>query len=84
MSELSSSNIISHWFNVNNNKGESRISYYIIVVNDLMVQLGITANFKRQDHKWDNVLVPTKEPISLLFQTDGTGCKMREVIMHTV
>ena len=47
MPEFSISKIINHRFNVDNNKGESGIGYNMIIGHDLMVQLGITADFKR-------------------------------------
>ena len=48
MTEFSSSKIVNHRFHIDNNKGESGICYDIIMGRDLMVQLGLTANFKRQ------------------------------------
>ena len=44
--EFSSSKIINHRFQTGNNKGESGISYDMIIVRDRMVQLGLTADFK--------------------------------------
>ena len=48
-----------------------------------MVQLGLSANFKRQFLQWDGVTVLMKEPISLIGQTDITSCEMCEVVMQT-
>ena len=60
MPYFSSSKIIEHHSDVENNKGESGIGYDMIIVRDLMVQLGLTANFKRQLIKWDGTTVPIK------------------------
>ena len=48
MPEIFSSKIINHRFHVDNDKGESGIGYDMIICRDLMVQLGLTADFKRQ------------------------------------
>ena len=47
MPEFSSSKITNHHFHVDNNKGESCIGYDMIIGRDLMVQLVLTADFKR-------------------------------------
>ena len=41
MSEFSSSKIINHCLRVDNDKGESRIGYDMIIGRNLMVQLGL-------------------------------------------
>ena len=46
--EFSSSKIINHISHVDNDKVGSRIGYDMIIGRDLMVQLGLTAEFKRQ------------------------------------
>ena len=66
MPEFSVSNIINHHFHFDNNKGESDLGYDMIIVRYLMVQLGLTADFKRQVIQWDGATVHMKEPISLL------------------
>ena len=48
ISEFLGSKIINHRFHVDNNKDESGIGYAMIIGRDLMVQLGLTADFKRQ------------------------------------
>ena len=48
MPELSRSKTINHRVRVDNNKCESCIGCDMIIGRDLMVQLGLTANFKRQ------------------------------------
>ena len=45
--ELSGSKITNHRFHVDNDEGESGIGYDMIIGRDLMVQLGLTDNFKR-------------------------------------
>ena len=52
----------------------------MIIGRDLMVQLGMTANFKRQVLQWGVDNVHTKEPSGLLGQSDLTK---REVVIHT-
>ena len=50
----------------------------------MMVQLGLTADFKRQFLQWDGTNVHMKEPRNLLGQTDLTKREMREVVIQTV
>ena len=66
MPEFSSIKIINHRFNSNNNKGESGIGYNIITDRDLMVQLGLMTDFKRQVLQWDGTTVNMREPIGLI------------------
>ena len=54
----------------------------MIVGRDLMVQLGLMANFKRQVLQWGDATVHMKEPIRLLEQYDITKCEMLKVRMH--
>ena len=81
MIDLSSINIIEHRFHVNNNKGESGIGYGMIISRDLMIQLGLSNNFKCQVLKWHGVIVPMKETIGLLGESHLTSCNMRKVVM---
>ena len=81
--ELSISNIINHRFRVDNDKGESGIGYDMIIGRDLMVQLGLTAHFTRQELQWGGDTVYMKEPRSLLGQYDLTKCEMFEMVMQT-
>ena len=53
MPELSGSKIINHRFHVDNNEGKSGIGCYMIIGRDLMLKLGLTADFKRQVLQWD-------------------------------
>ena len=55
----------------------------MIIGRDLMVQLGLTADFKRQVLQWDVATVHMKEHISLLGKSDQTKHEMRNVIMKT-
>ena len=79
----SSSKIINNRFHVDNKKGESGIGYDMIIGRDLMVQLGLTADFKCQVLQWDCDTVHMKEPSGLLVKSDLTKRDMREVVMHT-
>ena len=83
MPELSSSKINNHHFHVDNEKGDSDIGYDMIIGRDLMVQLGLTADFKRQLLQWVSATVHMKEPINLLGQSNLTKSKMRKVVMQT-
>ena len=60
MPEFSSIKIISHRFHVDNNEGKSCIGYDIIIVHDLMVQLGFWDGFKYQVLQRDCDTVPMK------------------------
>ena len=80
---FSSSKIIQHHFHVNNDKGELGIGYDMIIGRDLMLQLGLSNDFKCQVLQWDGVNVPMKEPSGLLGQSDLTSSEMCEVVMKT-
>ena len=58
--EVSNSKIILHIFHVDINEGESGIGYDMIIVRDLMVQLGLLNNFKRQVLQWYGATVSMK------------------------
>ena len=81
--ELSSRKIINHCFHVYNNKGESGIEYDMIIGRDMMVQLGLTTDFKYQFLQWDVSTVHMKEPRSLLVQSNPTKPEIHEVVMQT-
>ena len=83
MPEFSISKIINHRFHVDNYKGESGVGYDMIIGRDLMVQLGLTANFKRQFLQWYGATVYMKQPSGLLGQANLTKRDMREVVMQT-
>ena len=72
MTELSISKIINHCFHVDNDKGDSGIGYDMIIGYDLIVQIGITADFQRQVLQWYGATVHMKEPINLLGQSGLT------------
>ena len=73
---------MSHRFHVDNNSGELYIGYYIIVGHKLILQLGLSVDFKHQVLQWDDDIVPMKEPIILMGQTDLTSHDMCDVVMH--
>ena len=60
MLEFSISKIILHQFHVDNNEGELGVGYDMIIGRDLMVQLGLSANFKNEVLQWDGITVPMK------------------------
>ena len=55
-----SRNIITHQFNDNDDKYDAVIGYYMIIVRDLMVNIGIIASFKRKVLEWDDFVVHIK------------------------
>ena len=57
MPESSRSKIINNRFHYNNDKGESGICHDMIICRDLVVQLGLTADFKRQVLQWGGATV---------------------------
>ena len=59
------------------------IGYDMIIGRDLMVQIGLLADFKLQVLQWDGVTVNMKEPRSLLGKFDLTKREMSEVVMLT-
>ena len=81
--QFSISKIFNHRFHIDNNKCESGIGYYMIIGRDLMVQLGLKGNFKRQVLQWHGATVYMKEPSSLQGKYDLTKRKMHEVVMQT-
>ena len=83
MPELSSSKILSHRFRFDEYEVRSGIRYDMIIGCNLMVQLGLFADFKRQFLQWDGVTIPMRYPISLLGKTDLTSFEVRDVVMHT-
>ena len=58
--ELFSGKKINHRFHIDNDKGDSGIGYDMIIGRDLMVQLKLTADFKRQVLQWDGATVYMK------------------------
>ena len=60
MPDFSSIKIILHRFHVDNNEGESVTVYDMIIGHDIMVQLDLSADLKRQVLQWDGVTVPIK------------------------
>ena len=66
MPEFSISNIINHCFHFDNGKGDLGIGCDMIIGQDLMVQIGPTANFKSQILQWDGYNVHMTEPSKLL------------------
>ena len=55
----------------------------MIIGRDLMVQLGLSANFKRQVLQWDGTTLPMKEPSDLLGKSDLNKREIRKVVIHT-
>ena len=83
MTEFSSRNIINHHFHVKNNKGESGIGYDMIIGRELMVQLGLTVNFKHQFLQWDGATLHMKEPRGLIGKSNLNKRDMRKLVMQT-
>ena len=83
MTYFSIREIINHCFLVNNYKVESGIGYDMIIGSELMLHLGLKANFKCQFLQWDGTTVHMKEPHSLLGEFNLNKRNMREVVMQT-
>ena len=66
MPYFSSRKIILHRFQFDKNKGESGVGYGMIIGHDLMVQLSLLDDIKRQVLQWDGTTIPMKEPNILL------------------
>ena len=60
MPEFSIIKIVIHRFHDKNNKGELGIGYEMITGRDLMVKLGLKADFKHQALQWDDAKVHMK------------------------
>ena len=61
MQDFHSIKINSHRFHVENKKFGSGIGFDMNIGHDLMVQLGLAADFNRQLLQWDGTKVPMKE-----------------------
>ena len=64
-------------------KGESGIGYAMIIGSDLLVQIGLLAEFKHQVLQWDGVTVPMKEHSGMLGKSDITSREIYEVVIQT-
>ena len=60
MPEFYISKIFNHRFRVDKDKGKSGTGCGMIICRDLMVQLGLTDDFKRQVLRWDGATVHMK------------------------
>ena len=56
----------------------------MIIDCDLMVQLGLTAEFKRQVLQWNGATVHMKEHICLIGKSGLNKSEMHEVVMQTI
>ena len=81
MPDFSSRNIINHCFHGNNDKSELGIGYEMIIGRELMVQLGLTSDCKRQVFQWDGATVHMKEPRGLIGKSNLNKHEMRKVVM---
>ena len=61
MAFFSISKILPHQFYVDK-KGESENGYAMIIGREIMVQIGLMEDFKRQVLQWDVYAIPMKEP----------------------
>ena len=61
MPEFSRRKIITHRFHVDKFQGDEGISYYLIIGHDLMIKLGLKADFGHQILEWDDTVVPMKD-----------------------
>ena len=81
MPEFSSSKLISNRFHFDNKKGDTGISYYMIIVCDLMVHIDLIDDLKRKLLELDHYTVPMKYPCNLLGNTNPTNCEIQEVVI---
>ena len=81
--ELSHRKITNHHFHVDNDKGDLGTSYDMIIGRDLMVYIGLMADFNRQVLQWDDDNIHMKEPSSMLGKSDLTKREMRKLVMQT-
>ena len=63
--------------------GDEGVGYEMIIGCDLMVKLGLKADFGNQVLEWDMTVIPMKEPGNFLGQHDLTKRDMQEVVMQT-
>ena len=56
----------------------------MIIGRDLMLELGLSSDFKHQFLQWDGTTGPMKEPSGILGKSDLTQREMSEVLMQTV
>ena len=59
------------------------IVYDTIINRNMMVKLGLSANFKRQLFHLDGATSQMKQPRDMMGQTDLTSCEMSQVEMKT-
>ena len=83
MPEFSNRKIIKHSFHADNDKGDLVIGYVMITGRDLMVQLGLSYDFKHKVLQWDGAKVHMKEPRGLLGKSDLNKHEMCEVVLQT-
>ena len=83
MTEFSGSKIINHRFHVDNDGGESGIGYDMIIRRDLMVQLVLTSDFKRQVLQWYGTTLHMKEFRNSIGQSYLTKGEIPDVVMKT-
>ena len=82
MLEFSNSKITYRRFHGDIYKGQLGIGYDMIMGSDLMVQLGLMANFKHQLLQWYGATVHMKDPGILLGPSNLTKSEMSKVMMH--
>ena len=83
MPEFSVKNMILHRFYVDNNEGELGIGYDTIIVRDLMVQIGLMADYKCQVLEWDVSAVPMKDTRGMIGQKYLKNREMSKVSIQT-
>ena len=68
-----------HHIHVDNVQGDEGIGYDMDIVHDLMVQLSMKSDFENQGLEQDDTVVPMKDPVNLIGQTNLAKRDMREV-----
>ena len=75
--------VIMHHFHVDNNKGESRIEYDMIIGCELIVHLVMKANFGYKIPEWDETLLPMKAAFNFLGKPNLNKHYMQEVFIQS-
>ena len=82
ITEFSSRKVFTHHFHIHNKEGNFDISYGMIVDCEIVVKLGLKAEFGHQFLEWDCAAVPMKDPVNFIGKPNLTQCKMQEVVMQ--
>ena len=83
MPEFSSRKHLMHIFHVDIARFDKGVGYDSIIGCDLMVQLCLKTDFERKLMECKETVVPIKDPVNILGQTDLTKCEILELVIQT-